>query len=50
MEFQEESVDLTKKIIDKAINILLNIIPLIHTNKTVKNLLTNKIQVFSREN
>jgi hypothetical protein len=43
MEFQEESVDLTKEIIDKVINILFNIIPLISTSKTLKNLLTSKI-------
>jgi hypothetical protein len=38
MEFQEESVDLTKEIIDKVINILLNMIPLISSSKTLKNL------------
>jgi hypothetical protein len=43
MEFQEESVDITKEIIDKTINILLDIIPLISISKTMKNLLTNKI-------
>jgi hypothetical protein len=43
MEFQEESVDLTKEIIDKAINILLNMIPIISISKTVKNFLTSKM-------
>jgi hypothetical protein len=43
MKFQEESVDLTKEIIDKAINILLNMIPLISTSKTLKNLLISKM-------
>jgi hypothetical protein len=44
MEFQEESVDLTKEIIDKAINILLNIIPLISMSKILENLLTSKVK------
>jgi hypothetical protein len=44
MEFQEESVELTKEIIDKAINILLNMIPIISTSKTLKNILTSKIK------
>jgi hypothetical protein len=43
MEFQEEFVDLTKEIIDKRINILLNMVPLISISKTVKNLLTSKM-------
>jgi hypothetical protein len=43
MEFQEESADLTKEIIDKAINILLNMIPIISISKTVKNLLIVKM-------
>jgi hypothetical protein len=37
VEFQEESVEITKEIIDKTINILLDIIPLISTSKTVIN-------------
>jgi hypothetical protein len=44
MEFQEESVDLSKEIIDKAINILLNMIPIISISKTVKNLLISKMK------
>jgi hypothetical protein len=43
MEFQEESVELTKEMIDKTINILLEMIPLIEMNKTVKNLLIVKM-------
>jgi hypothetical protein len=43
MEFREESVDLTKEIIDKAINILLNTIPLSYISITLKNLLINKM-------
>jgi hypothetical protein len=43
MEFQEESVDLTKEIIDKGINILLNMIPIISISKTLKNLLASKM-------
>jgi hypothetical protein len=42
MEFQKECVDLTKVIIDKAINILLNMVPLISISKAFKNLLTKK--------
>jgi hypothetical protein len=44
MEFQDESVDLSKEIIDKAINILLNMVPLISSSKTLKNLLTSKMK------
>jgi hypothetical protein len=44
MEFKEESVDLTKEIIDKAMNILLNMIPIISISKTVKNLLISKMK------
>jgi hypothetical protein len=44
MEFQEESVEITKEIIDKAINILLDMIPIISISKTVKNLLTSKMK------
>jgi hypothetical protein len=44
MEFQEESVDLTKEIIDEAINILLNMVPIISISKTVKNLLIGKMK------
>jgi hypothetical protein len=36
-------VDITKEIIEKAIKILLNMIPLIWTSITLKNLLKNKI-------
>jgi hypothetical protein len=43
MEFQEESVEITKEIIDKTINILLDMIPLISISKVVKNLLRNKM-------
>jgi hypothetical protein len=43
MEVQEESVDLTKEISEKVINILLNMIPIISISKTVKNLLTSKM-------
>jgi hypothetical protein len=43
MEFQEESVDLTKEMIDKSINILLHMIPLISISKTMKNLLIGKM-------
>jgi hypothetical protein len=42
MEFQEESVEITKETIDKTINILLDMIPLISISKTLKNLLKNK--------
>jgi hypothetical protein len=53
MEFQEESVDLTKEIIDKAINILQDIIPLIHTSKLLKKSFNEKnersFQLFFRE-
>jgi hypothetical protein len=44
MEFREESVDLSKEIVDKAINILLNMISIISISKTVKNLLTSKMK------
>jgi hypothetical protein len=44
MKFQEESVDLTKEIIEKAIHTLLDIIPKISTRKTFKNKL--KIKIF----
>jgi hypothetical protein len=43
MEFQEESVEITKEIIDKSINILLEMIPLISISKTLKNLLIGKM-------
>jgi hypothetical protein len=43
MEFQEESVEITKEMIDKTINILLDMIPLISISKTLKNLLRNKM-------
>jgi hypothetical protein len=43
MKFKEESVEITKEIIDKTINIQLDMVPLISTSKTVKNLLINKI-------
>jgi hypothetical protein len=43
MEFQEESVEITKEMIDKSINILLDMIPIISISKTVKNLLIVKM-------
>jgi hypothetical protein len=44
MEFQEKSVEISKEIIGNAINILLNMIPLISINKTLKTLLTSKMK------
>jgi hypothetical protein len=44
IQFQEVCVDLTKEIIDKDMNILLNMIPIISISKTVKNLLTSKMK------
>jgi hypothetical protein len=47
IEFKEEFVVITKEIIDKTINILQDMILLIFISKTLKNLLTSKInQVF----
>jgi hypothetical protein len=43
MEFQEESVDITKEMINKTINILLDMIPIISISKVVKNLLISKM-------
>jgi hypothetical protein len=43
MEFKEKSAEITKEIIDKDINILLNMIPLIFISKTLKNLLASKM-------
>jgi hypothetical protein len=43
MEFQEESVEITKEMIDKTINILLDMIPFISISKTVKSLLIGKM-------
>jgi hypothetical protein len=43
MEFQEESVEVTKEMIDKTINILLDMIPLISISETMKNLLISKM-------
>jgi hypothetical protein len=48
MEFQEESVEITKEIIDKTIDILLEIIPLIYTSKILKNFLTKKMSDVSK--
>jgi hypothetical protein len=42
MEFEEECAERTKKIIDKTINVLLEMIPLIYTSETLKNVLMNK--------
>jgi hypothetical protein len=41
MDFQEESVEIIKEIIDKSINILLDMIPLIRNSKILKNILLN---------
>jgi hypothetical protein len=43
MEFQEESVKITKDIIDKALDILRNTISLICRSKTLKNFLKNRM-------